>query len=247
MAAELAANAPRKESACGTGVAGPHGFRVFGRAEIRESRARGDLWIDGVYVLRPEVTRDGLRRALQAIGSSACLGEHMAFDIVRDALRIVRWRLAFAVVVKVIGPKALQCHMRPPSVVPVVELAAQHRQVIEPLDQRDVFEPFVFAGFDDTLGHSNGPTLAHSAEARLDVPLLQQLSKNISGENTGLVGDDVLGRSVLLHGLFQGLDDPSGVRSFQGCDTYDFAGEVVNGHQDVNGPQAPAADRRGAR
>ena len=73
----------------------------------------------------------------------------MAFDIVRDGLRIVLWRLGFAVVVKVIGSKALQCHMRPPSVVPALECAAQQRQVIEPLDERDAFEPFVLERLDE--------------------------------------------------------------------------------------------------
>ena len=50
---------------------------------------------------------------------------------------------------------------------------------------------------------------------------------------------------MFLYGAFQGLNDPSGVGAFQGSHAHDLAREVVNGHEDLNGPQAPAQDRRG--
>ena len=49
------------------------------------------------------------------------------------------------------------------------------------------------------------------------------------------------------HRLLQGLDDPAGVGTFQRSDAHDLAGEVVVGHQDVNGPQAPSPDFRGIK
>ena len=49
---------------------------------------------------------------------------------------------------------------------------------------------------------------------------------------------------MLSHGLLQGLNDLSSIGAFQRNCTHDLAGEVVNSHQDLNGPQAPAQDLR---
>ena len=51
-------------------------------------------------------------------------------------------------------------------------------------------------------------------------------------------------RPVFSHGLLQGLDDPVSVRAFQRRRTYDLPREVINSHQDLNGPQAPIQDPR---
>jgi len=97
---------------------------------------------------------------------------------------------------------------------------------------------------DDSLRHGDGPVFAHGTETRFDVPLFQEFGKGSANEDRGLVGDDVLGPAMFSHGLLQRLDAPAGVGTFQGRHAYDLAGEVVDGHQDVNGPQPPAPDLR---
>jgi len=46
------------------------------------------------------------------------------------------------------------------------------------------------------------------------------------------------------YGLLQGLDDPSSIGTFQRNCAHDLAREVINGHEDLNGPQSPTPDFR---
>ena len=85
--------------------------------------------------------QQGLRRILQAIGSEPRFGEHMAFDIGGNGLRLAVWCLGLVAIVQVIRPETLQRHVRPPGVVPVFELGTQGREVVESLDNRHGSEP----------------------------------------------------------------------------------------------------------
>ena len=86
----------------------------------------------------------------------------MTFDIGGDGLRFAVWRLGLAFVIEVVGPQTLESHMRAPGVVPVLEFAAQRRQVVKALDEGDASEPFVLERLDDAFCHSNGLALSHS-------------------------------------------------------------------------------------
>ena len=127
--------------------------------------------------------RDRLRRVLEAVGGEPCLRKQMAFDIAGHRFRFSVWRLGPATVIQVVRPESLQRHMRAPSVVPTFEFGAHKRRMVKSLDERDASEPFVFKRLDDPFGDSNGPTLAHGAEAGFDVPLIQQLGKSTSGKD----------------------------------------------------------------
>jgi hypothetical protein len=186
-----------------------------------------------------------LRGGLETIGGEPCFDEQMAFDMGGDGLRVSLGLFGPASVVDVIRPQTLQHHVGPPGVVPAFELAAQKRQVVKALDDRHAAQPLVLERLDDTFGGRDRSVFAHGSKTWFDVPLSQQLGKGVSGEDTGLIRNDMLRRAVSVHSLLQGLDDPPGVGSFQRKCTHDFAGEVVNGHQDLDRPQTPTPDLRG--
>lgn len=128
-----------------------------------------------------------LRGVPEAIGGEPCFQEDVTFDIGGHGFRIPLWLLGLAVVIQIIRPKALQRHVWPPSVVPAFELGAEERQVVKTFDERDVFQPLILEGLDDAFCHSNRPVLPYGSEAGFDVPLSQQLGKDIPYEYTGLV------------------------------------------------------------
>jgi len=97
----------------------------------------------------------------------------VTLDIVGNGFRTARRFPGLVVLVEVIQPKALQRRVGPPSAVPAFEFGAQKSQVVEPLDERDAFEPFVLEGLNDPLGYGDRSVLSYGAETRLDVPLFQ--------------------------------------------------------------------------
>ncbi len=139
--------------------------------------------------------------------------------------------------------------------------------MVESFDERNASQSLVLEGLDNPFRYGDGAVFAHGAEARLDVPLFQEFGKDIADEDTGLIRNDVFRRAMLSWGSLrpqpkllakktrccafavqsplQSLDDPAGVGSFQRNDTHDLAGEMVDGHQDLDGPQPPAPDFRG--
>ena len=160
---------------------------VFSRLTRENHRSALEIWADSVCVEKVEVTQDRLRGVPEAVGGEPCFPENVTFDIGGHSFRISAWLLGLAVVIEVIGPKTLQSHMWPPSVVQAFELGAQKRQVVKPFDDRHMPEPLILEGLDDPRGYGDGSVLSYGSEARFDVPLSQQLGKGIPDKDTGLV------------------------------------------------------------
>ena len=245
-AAKFAASACSETTVRGTGVAGGPG--VFLRSAGRKQKAAGLEFARGQTAPMSggcEPRGRSYAAFFQAIGGDPCFDEHVAFDMGGNGLRIARWCLGLTFVVEVIRPEALQRHMRSPGVVPALEFCAEGDEVVKPLDERHASQPFVLERLDNALRYGDGSALSHGSETRFDVPLTQQRREDIADKDFGLIGDDVFRRPMLLHGLLQGLDGPAGVGAFQRSDAHDLAREVVDSHQDLDGPQAPAQDFRG--
>ncbi len=130
--------------------------------------------------------------------------------------------------------------MRAPAVIPIQKFSTKRVQVIETFDQRHPEKPLVFERFDHALGYRNAPVLAHGPEAMLDAPFAEQLFGRCALEGWVLVRDDVPGRAVSLERFLQRIAHPACVRAFQGGCRYDLARKVIDGHEDVRRPQAPA-------
>ena len=199
---------------------------------------------DSVHGESTRASEQGLCGVLETVGGDSCLGENAALDIAGNSFRIWLWRLGFAVVVQVIWPETLQRHVRSPDVVPAFEFGAQGHQMIEALDDRHASQPFILERLDDSFCNGDGPVLPYGTDAKLDVPLFQELRKDVADKDAGLVRDHVLRWPVFSHGLVQSFDDPAGVGTFQRSNAHDLAGEMVDGHQDLDGPQPPAQDLR---
>lgn len=219
---------------------------MFGRPKAESHRPAVAVWVDGTRVQPEGGSRaGGLRGGLEAVGRGACFDKDVTFDTVGHGFRLSFGRLGLAVVIEVIRSQTVESHMRPPSVIPAFEFGTEEGQVVKPLDKRNAPEPLVLECLDDPLCYGDRSVFAHSSQTRLDVPLSEQLGEDVSDKDLGLVRDDVLRCPMFSHRLPQSLDDPAGVRSFQRSDAHDLAGEMVDGHQDVNGPQPPAQDFRG--
>ena len=96
-----------------------------------------------------------LRNGLQAIPSDPCFPEKMLIDVTRHCLWITFRFLWFFVVVNIVRSNTIQYHMRTPAVIPTFKFFTQHGQVIEPFNDRDSLEPFVFQSFDHSLCDRN--------------------------------------------------------------------------------------------
>lgn len=160
---------------------------VFIRLRGGSQRSTFEKLADSTRVAKAEVTRQRLRSVLDAVGGEPCFGEDVTFDIAGNGFRMSFWDRRLTVVIEVIGPKTLQSHMWPPSVVQAFELGAQKRQVVKPFDDRHMPEPLILEGLDDPRGYGDGSVLSYGSEARFDVPLSQQLGKGIPDKDTGLV------------------------------------------------------------
>ena len=80
----------------GPGWGDASSFYVSDRARVEHRQPAGYAWVDCAYVQKAEVRENGLRGVLEAIGGEPCLGEHVAFDIAGDGLRLSFWRLGLA-------------------------------------------------------------------------------------------------------------------------------------------------------
>jgi len=146
-------------------------FNLFDRLKPGNHRPAAGVWVDSGRVEKSGVAwEDGLRRVLQAVGREPCLGKDMTLDIVGHGLRVSFRLLGLAVVIQVIRPEALKCHVWAPGVVPAFEFGAQKRQMVKSLDKRHASQPLVFESLDDSLGYGDGSVLAYGSEPRFDVP-----------------------------------------------------------------------------
>ena len=201
-------------------------------------------WADSARGAGARVGEQALRGGLEAIGRESCFSEDVMIDVAGHGLRVALRHLGLVAVVQVIWTETLQSHVWPPDVVPVLKSRAQECQVVESLDDRHTPQPLVLESLDHPLRDSDGSVLSYSSEARPDVPLFQQLGKGIAREHTGLVRDEMLWRPVSMDRPLQGFDDPSSIGSFQRKCTHHLTGEVVDGHQDMDGLQAPTQNLR---
>ena len=140
---------------------------------------------DPPRVVEPEVTQDGLRGVLEAIGCEPCFREYVTLDIAGNGLCVSLWLVGLAAVVEVVRPETLQLHMRPPGVVPVFEFGTQGREVVESLDNRHASQPLVLEGSDDAFGDRDLPVFVHGADAGFDVPFAHQRPERISDKDLG--------------------------------------------------------------
>jgi hypothetical protein len=84
-----------------------------------------------------------------------------------------------------------------------------------------------------------------TAPTRGLISIVPGFGKGIADEDRGLVRDDVFWCPMSSHGLFQSLEDPAGVGTFQRSDAHDLAGEVVDGYQVCTRQAAMGPPRQG--
>ena len=117
--------------------------------------------------------------------------------------------------------------------------------MVKALDERNASEPLVFERLDDSLGHGDGAVFPTAPKRGLMFHCFSSSAKAAPTKTRAWSEMMCFGPPCFRMACSKRLDDPSGVGAFQGCHAYDLAGEVVDGHQDVNGPQAPTPDLRG--
>ena len=71
----------------------------------------------------------------QAIAGDSGGAEIAALDVAGDRFSITLWFVRLIVVIHIVWPKPIDCHMRPPTIVPALEFAAQVGQMIHASDK----------------------------------------------------------------------------------------------------------------
>jgi len=117
-----------------------------------------------------------LRNFCKSVASDPSLVEVALFNVAGNCF-VISFGLAWhVVVIDIIWRKAIQRHMRPPSVVPVFEFVTQFSQMVNSLDDGNPFEPFVFQGFVGSFGDRDRTVFTDGSQARFDKDTRQGLS-----------------------------------------------------------------------
>ena len=120
----------------------------------------------------------------------------------------------------ILRSRTFESHVRPPTVVPLLEGLAEMRKVIVPFDDRHTMQPFVSQGFDRPFRHRNRAVLPNRTQSMLHTAPLQQIRKSRTPKDRLSVRDQMSRCAIALERFRQGLDHPNRVRSFQGHDRY---------------------------
>ncbi len=107
--------------------------------------------------------------------------------------------------------------------------------MINPFDESDSFEPFIFQCFVGSFCDRDGTVFSYGSQPWLDIIFAQQLGKDLAGKDMGLIRDDMFWWAILFDGTFQNIVDPACIGAFQWNRSVDFTGEVVNDPTDMDG------------
>ncbi len=160
-------------------------------------------------------------------------------NVGRDCFGIACGFLGFTVIKDIVGAGSFPAHMWPPRIIPASVFKTELGQVIKTSDERNSVQPFHFECLNDSFGHCNGSVFSDRTETRFDMPTFQQISERASYKDPGLIGDDVLRRSVEFNRPFQGINNPSCVGPFQWSHANNLPRKMINDHQNMNRRQAP--------
>ena len=177
-------------------------------------------------IAKTNLARQNLCGVPQPEAGHARLSEMASLDVQRHDLGVLGHRLWLVPALHIRWSKAIEGHVRPPSVVPSRETSAEFVQMAAPTNQRNPPQPLLLQRPVHPLGHRNAAVLAYGTESLLRSEGVQKIRKISHAEP--LVGDQVLGRPHRTKGLLEGLADTIRTQPQQGLDEHQLPRKMVD-------------------
>jgi len=134
----------------------------------------------------------------------------------------------------VFGVSTTQILMWTPVIVPLGEAFTKMSKVPVSSNCRNLLQPFIFQSLDYTLRHSNAAVLSDCAISNFHIIGVEEFPKSNTCKYLPLVRNKMFRLPGFNERRFKCIDRKSSTGSLKWGYCYDFAGEMVDGNENVD-------------